>query len=231
MINWGNLGVGEWFPQGRAHNWFSSDKWSSLKTHASNSIWTQQVIFILSVCLSVYAHIYTCHSSEKRGYKFEGEREAGYMVGFGGWKEEGEGRKVVCNYSIFSKQNKNNLKIYVYECLPPCMSGHHVCTWCLWRSEDGNDPGTEVKISCELPCRSGNWLQGHLVLLTTQQSLQPSSCLWIEIEVFCLVRAHLDARGSGDQKATFCAAHQLPFILSLETGFLIFLEFLLQLTL
>jgi hypothetical protein len=29
---------------------------------------------------------------------------------------------------------------------------HHICTWCLWRSEEGaGSPGTGVSDGCELP--------------------------------------------------------------------------------
>lgn len=60
--------------------------------------------------------------------------------------------------------------------LPECMFMYHVCTWCLWRSEEGTEfPGRD---GCELPCewweQNLGSLAKHQVLLIADLSVSPT---------------------------------------------------------
>lgn len=78
--------------------------------------------------------------------------------------------------------NKNILKMYFYfmslSFLPTCTYVHHMCTWCLWGSEEVSDPlEMEFTDGGKLPC--GCWepsygpLQEPQVFLSAGPSLQP----------------------------------------------------------
>lgn len=61
------------------------------------------------------------------------------------------------------------------------MSVHRVCAWCLWRPEDDTGTSGTGVTACKLPCGSRELnlclLEGQLVLLITELSLQPTLCL------------------------------------------------------
>lgn len=75
-------------PQQRAHQLVAQCQESALKTHTSNIIWTQIVIFKnINVYKNTYMHIVTI---EKRGHEFEQEKRD--------VRENVDGRKGKCYY-------------------------------------------------------------------------------------------------------------------------------------
>ena len=77
--------------------------------------------------------------------------------------------------------------------LPACMSVHHVCAWCLWRSEDdvGSSGAGDTSV-CEVPCECRDSNQEQPVLSTAEPSLQVP---YLNLEV-SLIPAHRGGAGA-----------------------------------